>query len=169
MLSRLRTRAREWVASFRRSADDPFAEDVGTEDNVEIVVRDADGNVKDRISAHNLVTTVGKEKLAEQLVPAPATEKPKYIAVGKNGTAAAAGDTALGEEVKRKEATTRSASGKVLTMKVTFAAGEATATLKEMGIFAAAAAGSMYARVVFEAVAIGAADSIEVTWTLTYE
>jgi hypothetical protein len=140
-----------------------------TEDNVEMILRGPDGEIKQIITAHNLVTTVGKEKLAEQLVAAPATEKPKYIGVGKGSTAAAAGDTALGEEVKRKEATTRTASGKVLTMAVTYAATEATGTIKEAGIFAASTTGSMYARVVFEGVAVGAADSLEIKWTLTYE
>lgn len=147
----------------------PFADDLKPEDNVEVVLRGPDGRVKRRLSAHNLVTTVGKEKLAEQLVAAPATEKPKYIAIGTSGTAAAAGDTALGGELKRLEASTRTASGKVLTMKVTFAAGEGTGTVKEAGIFAAAAAGSMYARLAFEGIAKGAEDALEITWKLTYE
>lgn len=163
MLKRLRERLESWLGL------DPCADRIEPEDNVEFIVRDAAGNVKQRLTAHNLVTTVGKEKLAEQLVAAPGTEKPKYLAVGKSGTAAAAGDTALGEEVKRKEATTRTASGKVLTMAVVYAATEATGTIKEAGVFAAAAAGSMYARLAFEGLAIGASDSLEIKWTLTYE
>lgn len=140
-----------------------------TDDNVEMILRGPDGEIKQILTAHNLVTTVGKEKLAEQLIASPATEKPKYIGVGKGSTAAAAGDTALGEQVVRKEATTRTASGKVLTMAVTFGAGEATGTIKEAGIFAASTTGSMYARLVFEGIAVAAGDSLEIKWTLTYE
>jgi len=142
---------------------------IEVEDNVEIILRGPDGEIKQVVKAHNLVTTVGKEKLAEQLVAAPGTEKPKYIAVGKTETAPVAGNTALGEEVKRKEATTRTASGKVLTMAVVFAATEATGAIKEAGIFAASSAGSMYARLAFEVINVGAGDSLEIKWTLTYE
>jgi hypothetical protein len=147
----------------------PFADDIAVEDNVEIVVYGPDGKVKARRTAHNLLTTVGKEKLAEQLIASPATEKPKYIGVGTGSTEAKISDTALGTEVKRKEATTRTASGKVLTMAVVFAAGEATGTLREAGIFAASTVGSMYARLVYAALTIEAADSVEIKWTLTYE
>lgn len=161
------------VAAYRRVRGlpkvNPFADEIEPEDNVELILRGPDGRIKKRVKAHNLVTTVGKEKLAEQLVAAPGTEKPKYLAIGKSGTAAAAGDTALGEELKRKEATTRSASGKVLTMAVVFAAGEGTGTVKEAGVFAAAAAGSMYARLAFEGIAKGAEDSLEIQWKLQYE
>jgi hypothetical protein len=171
-LARIKETAAQFAGRFERwigSSRDPFADNIHPEVNVELTVRDEDGNVKQVVRAHNLVTTVGKEKLAEQLVASPATEKPKYIGVGKSGTAAAIGDTALGEEVKRKEATTRTASGKVLTMAVVYAAGEATGTIKEAGIFAASTVGSMYARLVFEGLAIAAGDSLEVKWTLTYE
>ena len=149
-------------------ARDPFLDQQATEDNVEIVLRGPTGQVKQRLSAHNLVTTVGKEKLAEQLVAAPATEKPKYIAIGSGATAAAAGDTTLQTELKRKEATTRNAAGKVLTMAVVFAAGEGTGEVKEAGILSANAAVSLYARLVFSVINKGAEDSLEITWKLEY-
>lgn len=158
---------KKWIAALSGRRN-PFADELAAEDNVELIVRDAEGNVKQRVTAHNLVTTVGKEKLAEQLIAAPATEKPKYIGVGKSGTAAAVGDTELGEQVKRKEATERKAAGKVLTMAVLFAAGEATGTIKEAGIFSAAAAGSLYARLAFEGLAIAAGDTLEIKWTLEF-
>ena len=142
-------------------------DDIWAEDNVELIVRGPDGEVKQFVKAHNLVTTVGKEKLVERWLASPGTEGPKYIGVGKSGTAPAAGNTALGEEVKRKEATTRSASGNVLTLAVTFAAGEATGAIKEAGTFSASSTGSMYSRLTFEVLNIEAADSLEIKWTLT--
>lgn len=156
--------------SFRpQPPPDPFADEIGTEDNVELILRGPDGEIKQVETGHNLVVTVGKEKLAEQLIKEPATEKPKYLAIGKKNTAPAAGDTTLAEELKRLEATTRTAAGKVLTMKVVFAAGEGTGEVVEAGVFAAAAAGSMYARLTFAVINKGAEDSLEIVWKLTYE
>jgi len=142
---------------------------------VELIVRDADpasptfGQVKETRKDENLVTTVGKEKIAERAgLASPATEGWKYLAVGKSGTAAAAGDTALGEEVKRKEVTTRSVSGKVVTTAVLYAATEATGAIKEAGGLSAAAAGSLYWRIVFEVLNITSTDSLEVKHTLEF-
>jgi hypothetical protein len=148
---------------------DPKADDnVATEDNVELILRGPDGEIKLVVTAHNLVTTVGKEELPEQLIASPGTEKPKYIAVGRTETPPVVGNTALGEEVRRKEATTRTASGEVRTMAVVFPATEATGAIKEAGIFAASTSGSMYARPAFEVINVGAGDSLEIKWTLEY-
>ena len=115
---------------------DPKADDnVATEDNVELILRGPDGEIKQVVTAHNLVTTVGKEKLPEQLIASPGTEKPEYIAVGKTETAPVVGNTALGEEA---------------------------------GIFAASTSGSMYARLAFEVINVGAGDSLEIKLTLEY-
>ena len=58
---------------------DPKADDnVATEDNVELILRGPDGQIKQIVTAHNLVSTVGKEELPEQLIASPGTEKPKY-------------------------------------------------------------------------------------------
>jgi hypothetical protein len=142
-------------------------DDIKAEDNVELIVRGPDGEIKQIVTAHNLVTTVGKERLIERLLASPATEGPKYIGVGKSGTAPASGDTALGEQVKRKEATTRTAVGNVYTLAVVFAPTEATGAIKEAGTFSASTSGSMYSRLTFEVLNIEAADSLEIKWTLT--
>lgn len=136
---------------------------------VEVVLRGPDGEVKEARHVKNLVVTTGKEGIIDQLAASPSIGVPKYIAVGTSSTAAAGGDTVLGAESKRKEATTRTRSGKVLTMAVEFAAGEATATLKEAGILTANAGGTLYSRTVFEGIAKGAEDTLTVTWKLTAE
>lgn len=142
-------------------------DDIKAEDNVELIVRGPDGEIKQVVTAHNLLTTVGKEKLVERLLASPTTEGPKYIGVGKSAVEAKVSDTALGEQVKRKEATTRSASGNVLTLAVAFAAGEATGAITELGVFSASTSGTLFARLVFAVVNIEAADSLETKWTLT--
>jgi hypothetical protein len=51
---------------------DPKADDnVATEDNVELILRGPDGQIKPIVTAHNLVTTFGKEDLPEQLIASP--------------------------------------------------------------------------------------------------
>jgi hypothetical protein len=136
---------------------------------VKLTLRGPNGLVKRRFVTKNLVVTTGKEGIADQMATTPTIGVPKYIAVGKSSTAAEAANTALGEESKRKEATTRSRSGKVLTLAVEFGAGEGTATLKEAGIFTASSGGTMYSRTVFEGIAKGAEDTLTVTWKLTIE
>jgi hypothetical protein len=118
--------------------------------------------------ADDNVATEDNVELAEQLIASPGTEKPKYIAVGKTETPPVVGNTALGEEVRRKEATIRTASGKVLTMAVVFAATEATGAIKVAEIFAASTSGSMYARLASEVINVGAGDSLEIKWTLEH-
>jgi hypothetical protein len=137
-------------------------------DNVELIVRGPDGAVKRHVTAHNLVTTVGKEKFAERQLASPGTEGPKFIAVGTGTTAVSEGQTALVTEIKRKEATTRSVSGKVLTLAVVFTAGEATGAVTEEGLFSASTTGSMYARTKYEAVNVAASDSLEIKHTVEF-
>lgn len=137
--------------------------------NVQVWLIGPDGQLKDYREGHNLVPTVGKEKFAERCVAAsPATEGPKYIGVGTSGTAAANGDTALiAQDGTRKEVTTRSVTGAVGTIGVTFGKGEHTAALKEAGAFSTSTTGTLYARQVFSEVNKGAEDELVITWTFT--
>lgn len=137
--------------------------------NVRVELIGPDGDLLDLREGHNLVPTVGKEKFAERCVAAsPSTEGPKYIGVGTSETAAANGDTALGsQDGSRKEVTTRSVTGAVGTVGVTFGKGEHTATLKEAGVFSASTSGTLFARQVFSAVTKGAEDELVITWTFT--
>lgn len=134
---------------------------------VELVLRGPDGRVKQRVTRKNLVVTTGKEAVVDQLVETPALAKPKYIAIGKGATAPAEGNTALVEEAKRKEATTRSRSGATLTMAVVFGPGEGTGKIQEAGVLTANAGGTLYSRTTFGAIEKEAADSLEAIWKLT--
>lgn len=157
------------AALLAPKASGGFEDEMHAEDNVEIILRGPDGSIKDVRCGHNLLTTVGKEKLAERGVMAsPATEGPKYIGVGSGSTAAVVGNTALETQIStRKEATTRSVSGAVGTLKKVLAAGECTGEIKEAGTFSASETGTMYSRIVFSVINKGAEDSLEIVWTLT--
>lgn len=129
---------------------------------VELVLRGPDGVVKEtRVS--NTVTTAGKNGIADQLLAAPSLNKPTHMAVG-TGTP---GATALGVELDRNALTSKNRSGAVVTMVGDWAAGDGTGALTEAGIFDAAAAGNMYCSTSFSVINKAAADTLQVTWTLT--
>lgn len=158
--------AADFTRRLRRGT--PWAADqMQFTDNFEVILRGPDGEIKQHLTGHNLVTTVGKEKLIERQLAAPATEGPKYLAIGTGGVEAKISDTTLGAEVKRKEATVRSVAANVLTLSVTFGPGEGEGEIKEAGSLSAAAVGTLFARFVFAVVNKAAGDSLEIKWTLT--
>lgn len=126
-----------------------------------------DGKVKDARNVKNLVTQVGKNGLADQILASPTLGKPGWMAVGTGAVAAALGDTALGSESARVALTSKTRSTNVVTYVGTFPAGTGTAALTEAGIFDAASVGNLWQRVVFSVVNKGASDSLTITWTLT--
>lgn len=135
--------------------------------NVDIVLRDADGNIKDERHIHNTVPTTGLYGIADQLLDSPAVGKPTHMEVG-TGTPAA---TKLGAYVasSRTALATKTRNNAVVTMTCTFAAGTGTGALTEAGIFNGATqdAGNMYVSAAFDVVNKVAADSLTITWTLT--
>ena len=91
-----------------------------------------------------------------------------WMAVGTGGTAAAAGDTALGTELDRNALTSRTDATNVVTYVGNWAGGDATsATIQEAGIFNASSVGTMLARATFTAINKGASDTLAITWTVT--
>lgn len=127
-----------------------------------------DGKLKAKREKKNLIVTVGKNSITDQLLASPAVAKPTHMAVGTGTVAAAAGDTALGTELDRNALTSKTRSTNVLTMVGDWAAGDATNTaITEAGVFNAATAGDMYSRATFTAINKGANDTLKITWTYT--
>lgn len=145
----------------------PPADDVALEDNVTITLRGPDGEIKQQESVHNLVTTVGAEAIAEQLLAAPGVATPGYMAIGTSSTAAAVGQTALVAEVDRNALTSKTRSAKVVTYKAKWEPGDGTGKIQEAGLFSANVAGTMYNRAVFGAIEKEAGDTLELVWTTT--
>lgn len=136
-------------------------------DNVHIVLRGPDGEVKQEETCHNLIVTAGVTAIVARLASSPGTAVPTHMAVGTGSTAASAGQTALVTESDRNALTSNTASGGVLTMVGDWAAGDATAALTEAGVFSAASNGTMFARAVFAAINKAAGDTLSITWTFT--
>lgn len=135
--------------------------------NVEVEVRGPDGTLKQRETLHNLIPTVGKEAIAKLLKEG--TTRPTHMAIGTGTEAAAAGDTTLKTELDRNALSETSVSGKVLTVKGEWAAGDGTGAITEAGLFSASSAGTLFARAVFSVVNKGAEDTLAITWKITVE
>jgi hypothetical protein len=136
-------------------------------DNVEIVLRDSDGNIKQQEKCHNLITTAGRNAIVERLDSSPGTSQPTHMAIGTGATAAAAGDTALQTEIDRNALTSNTSSANVLTMVGDWAAGDGTGAITEAGVLNAASTGTLYARAVFSVINKAAGDTLQITWTFT--
>jgi len=114
----------------------------------------------------NLVVTAGKGYVASRMKDASATAM-SHMAIGSGSTAAAASDTALGNQLGRVALTSTAVSAAVVTYTATFGAGTGTGAVTEAGILNASSGGTMLCRTVFSVVNKGASDSMTITWTVT--
>ena len=90
-----------------------------------------------------------------------------HMAIGSGSTAAAASDTALGNQLGRVALTSTTVSNAVVTYVASFPAGTGTGAVTEAAILNASSGGTMLCRTVFSVVNKGAQDSMTVTWTVT--
>lgn len=145
-----------------------IAGDITVHDNVHIRLYDVDGNLKESRDIHNLVTTVGKNHIADQLSSSPGESAMSHMAIGTGTNAAAAGDTTLQTEIDRNALTSRTDSGAVTSYVGTWAAGDGTGAITESGILNNSSGGTLLARSVFSVINKGAADTLVITHTLTF-
>ena len=157
-----------------------------------IVLKDKDGNVKDTREVKNLVVNAGLGYIASRMKDA-ATTAMSHMALGSGTTAAAATDTDLVSILGSREALDSTTQGTAtcsdgqyttkatctgagetwtdntnkLTYVASFEAGDATGAVTEAGIFNASTAGDMLCRTVFSVVNKAADDTMSVTWTIT--
>jgi len=132
---------------------------------VNVVITDKDGNIKDQREIKNLVVTVGKEFIAGRMVGTPTAMS--HMAIGSGTTAAAVGNTALETELGRVALASAAASGAVVTYTATFPPGTGTGAVTEAGILNASSAGTLLCRTVFAVVNKGADDAMAITWAVT--
>lgn len=142
------------------------ADDIKATGEVEFILVDSEGNVKEKFSK-NLVVTVGKNFIASRMIGTASTVM-SHMAVGTSNTAPAAGNTTLGTEVGRAAFSVgASATNNVVSYTAIFGPGTGTGALVEAGIFNAGAAGTMLARTVFGVINKGASDSLTINWNIT--
>ena len=133
--------------------------------DVQIKLVGPDGQVKQEQTIKNLVVTTGKQFIASRMTGT--TTAMSHMAVGSGTTAAAAGDTALGNQLGRVALTSATTTGPITTYVASFPAGTGTGAVTEAGVFNAASAGTMLCRTVFAVVNKGADDGMTITWAIT--
>lgn len=145
-------------------------DNIKTKGTLSLVLTDEFGNVKQQ-DEHNLVVSPGLAYIASRMKDATATVM-SHMAVGAGSTAAAAGNSALGNELGRVTLTsttivTTSVANDAVQYVATFAAGTGTGAITEAGIFNDAVTGTMLCRTVFAVINKGALDTLTITWKVT--
>lgn len=132
-----------------------------------------DGVLKQSHEEHNLIVTVGKNYLTAWLAAATqSTEFMSYVGLGTSSTPAASGDTILGAELsgggysRQQGALTSSTNTWVNT--VTFAPGNGTGAITEAGLFSTVTSGTLFAHQVFSAYNKAAGDTLQITWSVSF-
>lgn len=123
-----------------------------------------------KVKIPNLVGNYGTGHMAT-LLSAGVVTHVQFIALGTDATPEAVTDTTLGAELYRKTASVTLGTGadaNKVTYEATWSAGSAAGTLREAGLFNDASAGNMFSRTTFADLAIGPADTLIVTWTISF-
>lgn len=114
----------------------------------------------------NLVVTSGKGYVASRMKDTSETAM-SHMAVGTSNTAAAAGQTALLNEIGRTATSSITVTNNQIVYVASFGAGSGTGALTEAGIFNASSGGTMLCRTVFAVVNKQSSDGMTITWTIT--
>lgn len=131
-----------------------------------------DGKLKARREVHNTVTVLCHQMAADQLLAAPAVVTPGWMELG-TGSGQDANDSVLAAYIAGSrtalDSKTRGANA-IITMVCTFGAGVGTGAVTEAGVFNVVTQNTtdllLYSS--FSAINKAAADSLVVTWTLTF-
>lgn len=135
--------------------------------DVSIVLKTADGSVKDSRAIKNLVVNDGLNFIVSRMKDTTQGAM-SHMAVGSSTTAAAAGQTDLISILGSREALdSTSVSTNTVTYVSSFEAGEGTGAVTEAGIFNASSGSDMLCRTVFAVVNKQSTDSMTITWTIT--
>ena len=139
----------------------------GATGQLSVILRDADGNIKQDVRVKNLVVNTGLNFMTSRMKDTT-LDAMTHMAVGSGTTAAAAGDTALETQISaRVSLTSTTVTSNAIEYVAAFGAGVSTGAITEAGIFNASSAGTMLCRTVFAVVNKGAADTLQITWLVT--
>ena len=135
--------------------------------DVSIVLKSADGSVKDSRAIKNLVVNDGLNFIVSRMKDTTQGAM-SHMAVGSSTTAAAAGQTDLVSILGSREALDSTAvSTNTVTFISSFSSGSGTGAVTEAGIFNASTSGDMLCRSVFPVVNKQATDSMTISWTIS--
>ena len=135
--------------------------------DLDIVLRDKNGNIKESRKETNLVVSAGLNFICDRMA-GTAEAVMSHMAVGTGSTAPAANDTALETPLGAREALdSTTVNTNTITYVSSFEAGDSTGAITEAGIFNAATLGTMLCRTTFGVVNKGADDTLQITWVIT--
>ena len=144
-----------------------FNDNLKLSGQLNIVLRDKNGNVKEERTEKNLVVTSGLGYIASRMKDASATAM-THMALGSGTTTESAGQTDLVTLLGAREALdSTTVTANAVAYVSSFEAGDATGAVTEAGIFNASTGGTMLCRVKFDVVNKAADDTMTVTWTIT--
>ena len=140
--------------------------------NLKAELRDAFGNLKQVRELDNVFTDAGDAHVADQMASSHGEDAMSHMAIGTVAVTLTAGDTALGGETDRNALTSFTQSSGGDDNKVIYvgdwAAGDGTAAITEAGIFNSSTGGTMLCAQTFSVINKGAADTLQITWTVTF-
>ncbi len=115
-----------------------------------------------------MIVDPGLDHIADQM-SAQVQPVMSHMAIGTGTTVEAAANTTLESEDFRKAFTSKTRTGSKVTYVTSFGASEGSGDITELGIFNAAAGGTMLSRIVFSAKNKGVNDTLEFTVEHTYQ
>ena len=140
--------------------------------NLKAELRDAFGILKQVRELDNVFTDAGDAHVADQMASSQDESAMSHMGIGTSAVTLTAGDTTLGGETDRNALTsfvqgTGANDNKVIYIG-DWAAGDGTAALTEAGIFNSSTVGTMLCAQTFSVINKGAADTLQITWTVTF-
>lgn len=144
--------------------------------NVKAIVKDAKtGRVLRVVRAHNIVTTVGRAAIANQLTnasPSPDPLRVNNVALGTGTNTPANGDTTLQTESYRNNVASQTNSSNIAYLTGFFSATETTGTFREASLFIGGSGtgnpdtGTLLSRVALNITKSGS-ETLTLDWTIT--
>ena len=145
-------------------------ENLKIDGQLNVVLKDKTGNVKDERVIKNLVVNAGLAFIISRMKDTTKGVM-THMAVGSGTTAAAATQTDLVSILGSREAldstTITGTNNEKVQYVSSFEAGDGTGAVTEAGIFNASSGGDMLCRTVFSVVNKAADDTMSITWTIT--
>jgi len=135
-----------------------------------IVLKDKAGNIKDERVEKNLVVNTGLAFIASRMIGTSKSVM-SHMAIGSSTSSATGAQTDLVSMLGAREAIDSSniigTNNEKVVYVSNFEAGDGTGAVTEAGIFNAATSGDMLCRTVFAVVNKAADDTMSISWTIT--
>jgi hypothetical protein len=133
---------------------------------LDVVLKKADGTVKEKHRFKNIVVTTGKEFIARRMID-DAEPFMSEMAIGDSNANLEVGNTTLGNELARVTLDSSTATSNVVTYIAEFDAGVGTGGIVEAGIFNGESDDIMLCRTTFPIINKEADDILSINWNVT--